>query len=685
MIGAAALVLVANVAAPSLPFDDAYVSFSYALHLATGHGLRLSVGSSPVEAFSDPLWVLLMAAGKAVGATIPTWSRIVNTTLIALLAATTAGLARRLNPRAPAWMAVVAAALVAFIPAVVYQAVGGLESLLFAVLVNGVLLAALADRAAPRSLSVITSVLSFLLFLTRPEGLVVWILVWLLSWTSARDVRSQVVAGLWFLVPTLAIELARLSYFHQWLPNSIVAKSGMPLSASAHLVGAEVSRFATEYWPLLGALTIVCVVTVIFRQWLTPLTMVLAVVIGLAATEVAVSAGDNYPYERYLLPLLAPAAAAVVGGLSQLGQVGAAATHSQRRHLGGSGMFRLRMLSATLVIVALAGTWVTAYRHQEPGTTTGPMLNIGRGLSRIPSLFISDRLSEHGGNYQYQLAKLLLRIGRPGEVVATDEIGTVAYYTSLRVVDLYGLADAHIAGLAGSPGSRSDPKYVFDQEPTFFVFHLGGCLCSTIPDDAAYASDARMFDYRLVALLPNIIPDYHGVPPVALLERIPGVKTVVSLDADLPAAAKQKESLPAQLSGTLAPDLAATKVFRPTASQSAAAILGLRGSFTALKVGATTTVSFPSPHRSHCQAVATALSPGSNQPQSLSLSIMGPSGQPSLSATTIGLGTNPVAKTVALDLPATGPAVLRLGPGAQDRTSVAQWAEPRIECGSPLG
>jgi hypothetical protein len=601
--------------------------------------------------------------------------------MIALLAATTAGLARRLNPKAPAWMAVVAAALVSLVPAVVYQAVGGLESLLFAVLFNGILLAALADRAASRPMSVTTSLLCFLLFLTRPEGLVVWILVWLASWTWTRSIRAQLRAGIWFLVPVIVVELARLSYFHQWLPNSIVDKSGMPFSVSANLIGAEVSRFATAYWPLLGALTVVSVLTIVLRRWLAPLTMVLAVVIGLAVCEVAVTAGDNYPYERYLLPLLAPTAAVVVAGLSQLGWDETVTQKRQHRRRERSGLFRLRTLSVTLVIASLGGTWVTAYYHQEPGTTTGPMLNVGRGLSRVPSLFTPDRLSDHGDNYQYRLAKLLLRLARPGAVVATDEIGTVAYYTPFRVLDLYGLANARIAGLPGPPGTRADPSYVFAQHPTFFVFHLGGCLCSTIPDDAAYAGDARMFGYHLVALLPNAIPDYQSIPPVALLERNPAVKSVASLDAGLPAAVKQHETLPVPLSTALAPDLAATTVSGPTASQTAAAVLGLRSTFTAVKVGAIASIPLPSPHSDQCQLVATALSPGSSRSQSLTLSIVAPSSRAVLGTTTVEMGNEPTARTVALDLPATGPMVLRLGPGAQDETPVAQWAEPRIECG----
>ncbi len=171
VVGVVAIVPMANLNNPSFPFDDGYISFAYAARLATGHGLRLTVGSTPVEAFSDPLWVFLMALGKAVGVPIPTWSRVIEMVSIAALAATTAGLVRRLNQRAPLWMAAAAAALVGLLPATVFSALGGLEILLFAGLLNGVLLALLADRSSKRSPSGVTTGLCFLLFLTRVECL----------------------------------------------------------------------------------------------------------------------------------------------------------------------------------------------------------------------------------------------------------------------------------------------------------------------------------------------------------------------------------------------------------------------------------------------------------------------------------------------------------------------------------
>jgi hypothetical protein len=334
-----------NVAAPSLPFDDSYISFAYAAHLVEGNGLRLSVGSPPVEAFSDPLWVVLMAAGKAIGFGIVTWARIVNAVLIAVLAVTTARFVRRLNPRAPRWMAVLAAASVALVPAVPYQAIGGPETLLFAVLLNCVLLAVLTDRLAGRPVSVTTTGLCFLAFLTRPEGLVLWVLVWSVSWTWVRAFRGQLVAAAWFVVPTVVVEVARLDYFHQWLTNSIVAKSGMSFSTSAHLVWVEVSTFAGEYPPLLVALAGVCIGTLVLRRWRTPITMVLVIVLGLALFKVPLSAGANYPYERYLLPLLAAATAVVVAAFGRLGWGGSVARHVQRVRYRGLSLVRLRYVS----------------------------------------------------------------------------------------------------------------------------------------------------------------------------------------------------------------------------------------------------------------------------------------------------------------------------------------------------
>ncbi len=41
--------------------DDAFISFNYGVHLANGFGLVWNIGQSPVEGYTNFLWVLIIA------------------------------------------------------------------------------------------------------------------------------------------------------------------------------------------------------------------------------------------------------------------------------------------------------------------------------------------------------------------------------------------------------------------------------------------------------------------------------------------------------------------------------------------------------------------------------------------------------------------------------------------------
>jgi hypothetical protein len=674
VVSVVALIPMANLTNPSFPFDDAYISFAYAARLAAGHGLRLTAGSPPVEAFTDPLWVCLMAFGKVIGIPIPTWARIVDLVLIAALAGTTAALARRINPRVPPWMAAAAGALVGLVPATIFHALGGLEVLLFGVLLNAVLLALLADRTSNRAMSWMTSGLCFLLFLTRPEGALVWGVAWCVAWAWQREVKAQLRSAAYFVVPVIAVEFGRLAYFHQLVPNSVVTKSGDSMSASVHLIRQEVHHFISAYAPLVVVVAVVSLLAIILWRRLTPIVAILPVLVALTLFEVAVSAGDNYPYERYLLPLLAPAAALAVGGLSQLGW---RATTNPGARRPGRRLAGLRVLSTVAVAATLGGTWVTAHRRQEAFTSTHSILAIGRAWPRISPLFSADRLAQHAGIYPYPLSDLLLRTAQPGDLLATDEPGILAYYTRVRILDIYGLANTHIARLPGAPGHRTDPDYLFGQRPKFFVDHPG------IPDDLVYTNDVRLLGYRLVAFVPDAPT---RAPVIALFERDPTISVVNSLDAAIPDAQRQVEVMPAPLANDFALTPGSTSaIIQPTPTQIEAGALALRTNFTALAAGASAQLALPPDAGTGCRAAVTALSPGSAVPQRLSLTLT--SADPATKPThvDVDLGTAAAAKAVAVDLPSNSSNAshlsLNLGPGPGSAVSVAQWAEPRIVCG----
>jgi arabinofuranosyltransferase len=72
------------------------------------------------------------------------------------------------------------------------------------------------------------------------------------------------------------------------------------------------------------------------------------------------------------------------------------------------------------------------------------------------------------------------RYGKPEESIATAAIGAVGFYSGLRVYDVHGIVDPHIAHReegdaefgTGLPGhEKSDYRYIFARKPTFYLFN----------------------------------------------------------------------------------------------------------------------------------------------------------------------------------------------------------------------
>jgi hypothetical protein len=673
VMGVVALVPIANAWAPSLPFDDSYIAFAYALHFATGHGLTLSVGAKPVEAYSDPLWVLILATGKWLGFTIPTWSNIANIVLVAGLAGTTMRMVRRLTPTAPLWTAAGAGVVIAMLPAVAYYAVAGLETLLFAVLFNLTVLWFLTDCERRQPLSPATSAFCLLLALTRPEGALLWATAWALTWWWSPDVRRQLKAAAWFLVPGGLIELGRLLYFHQLLPNSIVAKSGLPLSATADLAKTASLHFWHHYFPIL-IVGLVVVVACLARQALPRNFRPLAViVVVMSAVEVVTSSGDGYPYERYLFVVLPVILAMAVAVVCQVGwpSPGRPVTHVAS---GRQGLFRWVSMSCVLILLG-ASLWA-AFSTREWQATTSNDLNLSRGISHLHSLFSPDTLSKHSGRYHFSLAALLNRTQPPGSEIAMDEIGAVAYYTHMHVVDLYGLADTRISHKPGVPGDRAAPNYVFSQHPRDIALGFNRCLCLAFADYAAYAKDPRMLGYQLTDII------YNKSPPGALLyQRVEAAPTFMSLDREIPIDARRVTGLPMTLQQSLDVQELQSIVFHdgnPTPELRAGGVLAVRTDFTTIAPGASVSIRVHPAAGGACTVHLIGLSPGSGVPQHLSAFVERLKGQ-ELASTSLALGTGPEIETSLLTFSAGDQDPLNL---TVSGTSQAEWAEPFTTCQS---
>jgi hypothetical protein len=255
-----------------------------------------------------------------------------------------------------------------------------------------------------------------------------------------------------------------------------------------------------------------------------------------------------------------------------------------------------------------------------------------------------------------------------------DEVGIVSYYTKDRVLDIAGLADAHLANLPGAPGTRSDPNYVFGQEPRY-IFILFG-----VPSDSVYLRDPRIFAYRLAADVyqPTSSSNPRGNLYGLLFERWAPATGARSLDHAIPSQDKRDIPTPGEIGALLSREVATGAGVTP-APPDVQASGPLPAWATLTAVTRTTEVSIHTPARSDCLLEATALSIGSAQLHTLTLTASGGRG------TRIGqvnedLGYSPAIRTGRLSLPPGQSLRVTFSADPNGDGDVAWWVEPRIVC-----
>ena len=419
--------------------DDAYVSARYAAHLAAGHGLVYNAGLPPVEGYTDFLWVLLMAPGTRLPIHYATWATGWGLVFGALTILFAGALTGRLVPRGSPWAFVPAVAL-ALLPHFAIAATNGLETSLF---VAGVLGAAWVTRARPGPEA---GVLSGLLYLIRPEGLVVG--AWFAGWSAWRSRSVRPVVGWGALV--VPYFLARTAYFGTWIPNTWNAQAREGLAD----VWAMNWPYFAEAWPV----------------WVGVGPLLLLTVVGLMRPGSAVGPGGRAD----LVLLLVPAAILLLVSIQVY-----------------NWMPGLRLLLAPIALVLVAASRVAA---QLPGRwpsrvltaagaawllwlTLGPPRAAASGYDAVTTV-----LPDNGGE---RLGRTIAKAAPPGAWLLIRDAGVVPYYAGLavHVIDIhpYSLTDPALTGRA------FDLDHVLDRD-VYALVTTGKAL----GEDTVYLEERRL-------------------------------------------------------------------------------------------------------------------------------------------------------------------------------------------------
>ncbi len=432
--------------------DDAFIIFRYARHLAEGRGLVFNPGER-VEGFTSLLWTVLLAGFHRLGVPLPLISRILG----AAFGAGTLWLVYRLTRAlSPSEMSHGAAAipplLLASNGAFACWAASGMETPLYAFLIAATFLTTLRERWTLSMASVGA------LLLTRPEGAAVFaaLAVYAAVRYRAASDRRRILLWLFSGAAVLAaLFLFRRLYFGDWLPNTYYVKTGGGWRAV--LRGLEYFRnYSADHEGL--------ILMAVPWLWglLAPSRERKALALGAAVIWAGVVAvgGDGLPMYRFALgplPLMA-----VLQGL-----MAADALHAARMSETGR---RWRVYGSVAVSVA-----ALVYTHADR-----PRLGLQYEIYDAQQRYEMPR---------WIMAGLWLRENaREGDSVAAVPIGAISYYSGLKIVDMMGLTDRHIArrkmsdmGSGWAGHEKHDGAYVLSRRPTYLL--LGNVDVTSAPRD----------------------------------------------------------------------------------------------------------------------------------------------------------------------------------------------------------
>ncbi len=434
--------------------DDALISLRYAMRLLDGHGLTWTAGT-PVEGYSNLLWILLVSLLGFLGLDLVAASRILGFLCFAAVIGAF-GYSSRLRAWRDLMPPVVGTLVVVLAAPVAIWSIGGLEQPLVAALLAWalVLVLPLTDpdgRPHPKS-AVAASLCLGLLCLTRPDGglFTLSLALGLLIVRGINRSSFSLVATIIALpiVATLGQEVFRLFYYGQWLPNPALVKvspSWLHFFAGLDYVSGGYSALR----PIMDAAVIVATLFLILRRFIGRVPSNRVIVLVLPALiwmiYVALVGGDLFPGWRHFVPVVVVAAMILIEAFRWI-----------------DGQFSALPSTIILGLIAVVGL-VSFVQRQDADPE-------------------NQRAIHERFEFDGQVIGLMLKngFGPSQPVAAVSAAGCIPYWSELPSIDMLGLNDDYLPhhrpedfGQGWIGHELRDDNYIFARRPDLVIFHTG--------------------------------------------------------------------------------------------------------------------------------------------------------------------------------------------------------------------
>lgn len=424
----------------SLPFadwlvDDAAVTFAYSENLVNGHGLVLFPGHPPEEAYSNTLWMLILALARALGWNIPLAAKVLCTVLgcaVIVAAFMVFRCVRTKETSAEEYLCFGAILLGA--PFIIWS-ISGLETtlqmLLFVVLAAGTSLTRQRVWLAAISLAC--------LILVRPETPLVCLALCVAHAVHAHRERGVLgVVALWPMAALPLLTLAallifRISYFGDLWPNPFYAKaSEANFLRLLNIVGGGWDYVLS--WLMASGLFFAIPLLIIGMPNRVPLPIASALAVaGGHIAFVLYAGGDWMGQWRFMSPVV-PLLAIVV----------AYALDNQDSCLAFTPR-RQTVCVVLALVLSLCTAKQLAWFRADPTTPLERVAEIGK-----------------------QFREVARRLGIDHPTLAHHDAGGTSYGAVIDLIDLGGLGNRAVAKHMDDTDFVS--AYLFEQHKPTFIF-----------------------------------------------------------------------------------------------------------------------------------------------------------------------------------------------------------------------
>ena len=426
--------------APLRIIDDAYISFRYALNLRLHHELVFNLGER-VEGITNLLWTLVLSVFSG---DLAIWALALSiiANLWTLYRIWKLGQSLEISNLASALIAAMLAVNTQFILATT----NGLEAGLYSALLIETCVQLSRGKRCAAALSI------GLLFMTRPDGITAFPGFMVALYFLDRKWKSWIYPFFALCAIPAAVTAFRLFYYHEWLPNSVIAKT-YPLQEFRqlfHLGFNYILGFCEEsgYWLMLPLIAL----RNYHSAWntMTPerrAVLAFSVLTVMSSWVVVLRNGGDWMPNFRLLAQYMPLLACI-------------------------SMIAMRNIAPKTWFVGMILLW--------PLTFTG--LSIVKNGGRMGQFSRSGSLSDF---WNTSASRLIPLVGAD-DIISAEALGFVSFQLiNVRMHDPVGLTDKYIAR-HGQPimlYGKEDAEYTLSVvSPTVALWHYTGHL-STVPSE----------------------------------------------------------------------------------------------------------------------------------------------------------------------------------------------------------